>query len=278
MQTDEITLVGFAPEHLDGAVALSSQAGWPHRRGDWAMMLALSTGIVALDGERVVGTTLVTRYGDAAATINMVIVDAAMRGRGIGRKLMDFALQASEGRECRLVATREGLPLYEKLGFQATGRIVQQQGLPAEILAGGEAQWAAADDVATLVELDRSACGMDRTDLIRLLCEQARIAVLRHEGKPVGFAALRAFGRGKVAGPVVAETSDAARSLLSFLFVASPGAFLRVDTSESSGLSPWLAAQGLASVGGGIAMRRGGTAAGPATRVQTFALASQALG
>lgn len=279
MQTNEITLVDFAPEHLAGAVALSSQAGWPHRREDWAMMLALSTGIVALESERVVGTTLVTRYGEADATINMVIVDAAMRGRGIGRKLMDFALQASEGRECRLVATREGLPLYEKLGFQATGQIVQHQGTPTEFLAGGEAQWATADDVATLVALDRSACGMDRSGLIRLLCEQARIAVLRQAGTPVGFAALRTFGRGKVAGPVLAETANDARNLLSFLFATSPGILLRVDTSESSGLSPWLAAQGMASVGGGIAMRRGGsTAARPAPRVQTFALASQALG
>ena len=279
MQTDEITLVAFAPEHLDSAVALSSQAGWPHRREDWAMMLALSTGIVALEGERVVGTTLVTRYGDAAATINMVIVDAAMRGRGIGRKLMDFALQQSEGRECRLMATREGLPLYEKLGFRATGQIVQHQGMPGEALAGKDVEWATVDDVAALVELDHSACGMDRGGLIRLLFEQARLAVLRQGGKPVGFAALRVFGRGKVAGPVVAETTDDARSLLSFLFEASPGALVRVDTSESSGLSPWLAAQGLASVGGGVAMRRGGsTAARPAPRVQTFALASQALG
>ncbi|MER9232955.1 GNAT family N-acetyltransferase [Mesorhizobium sp. M0622] len=278
MQTDEITLVDFAPEHLDGAVALSSQAGWPHRREDWAMGLALSAGFVALEGERVVATTLVTPYGKAAATINMVIVDVAMRGRGIGRKLMDLALQASESRECRLVATREGLPLYEKLGFQATGAVLQHQGLLAETLAGEGVEWATADDAAAFVELDRSACGMDRGGLIRLLCEQARIAVLRREGKPVGFAAVRTFGRGKVAGPVVAETSEAARSLLSFLFAASPGTLLRVDTSESSGLSPWLAGLGLARVGGGITMRRGDPASRRAPRVQTFALASQALG
>lgn len=278
MQTDEITLVDSAPEHLDGAVALSSQAGWPHRWEDWAMTLALSTGFVALEGERVVGTTLVTRYGDAAATINMVIVDAAMRGRGIGRKLMDLAPQETEGGECRLVATREGLPLYEKLGFRAIGQIVQHQGTPSEALAGKGVEWGTADDVAALVALDLSACGMDRAGLIRLLCEQARIAILRREGTPVGFAALRTFGRGKVAGPVVAETADDAHNLLALLFATSPGVLLRVDTSESSGLSPWLAARGLANVVGGIAMCRGGTAARPAPRAQTFALASQALG
>ncbi len=33
-----------------------------------------------------------TPYGDDCATINMVIVDASMRGRGVGRRLMDEAL------------------------------------------------------------------------------------------------------------------------------------------------------------------------------------------
>ena len=69
---------------------LSRQAGWPHRLEDWQMALALSGGIVALDADgRVVGTVLVTPFRADCATINMVIVDEAMRGRGLGRKLMD---------------------------------------------------------------------------------------------------------------------------------------------------------------------------------------------
>jgi Acetyltransferase (GNAT) domain len=201
-----------------------------------------------------------------------------MRGRGIGRKLMDRALQVSEGRECRLVATREGMPLYERLGFQAAGQIFQHQGTPGEALADERIEWARADDVATLGDLDRAACGMDRAGLIRLLCEQARIAVLRQDGTPIGFAALRAFGRGKVAGPVVAQTIDDARSLLSFLFAGGRGDLLRVDTPESSGLSPWLATQGLIKVGGGIAMHGSRLSCRQSPLVQTFALASQALG
>ena len=71
---------------------------------------------------------MMTPYGDDAATINMVIVDAAMRGRGLGRKMMEEALAKAGERTCCLVATQEGLPLYEKLGFVATGEIVQHQG------------------------------------------------------------------------------------------------------------------------------------------------------
>jgi predicted N-acetyltransferase YhbS len=277
MLTTSIELVDFTPEHLEGAMLLSRQAGWPHRREDWAMVLALSAGVVALDGDQVVGTTLVTRYGREAATINMVIVDTAMRGRGIGRRLMDFALQASESRDCRLVATQDGLPLYEQLGFRTSGKILQHQGVPRQAVAPADVDWAMADDIAAIARLDRAAFGADRGALIGLLSEQGRLAVLRQERRLSGFAAIRAFGRGEVAGPVVAATADDARMLLSFLFATRPGAFLRVDTPQASGLAPWLAEQGLAHVGGGIAMRRGGHASGRAAGVQTFALASQAL-
>ncbi|MEK1933437.1 MAG: GNAT family N-acetyltransferase, partial [Pararhizobium sp.] len=53
MQTSQIDLVAFGLEHLEDAVALSRQAGWPHRLEDWQMALALSRGIVAIeDGRR----------------------------------------------------------------------------------------------------------------------------------------------------------------------------------------------------------------------------------
>ena len=128
MTAQQITFETMTPEHLDGAVELSRQAKWPHRREDWELVQSVSQGIVALEDERVVATIMMTPYGDDAATINMVIVDAAMRGRGLGRKLMEEALAKAGERTCYLVATQEGLPLYERLGFVATGEIVQHQG------------------------------------------------------------------------------------------------------------------------------------------------------
>ncbi len=117
MQTNQIELTTFGPEYLEAAIRLSRHAGWPHRLEDWQMALALSEGIVAVEDGRVVGTVLVTPYKRDCATINMVIVDEAVRGRGLGRKLMDAAFRIASDRPLRLVATAEGLPLYEKLGF-----------------------------------------------------------------------------------------------------------------------------------------------------------------
>src|SRR4051812_4202004 len=93
----------------------------------------------------------VTPYGDDAATINMFIVDASMRGRGLGRQLMQEALAKAGERTCYLVATNDGLSLYQKLGFVATGGIVQHQGqaLPADTPA--HVSWSKKGDYACFV-------------------------------------------------------------------------------------------------------------------------------
>jgi len=283
MDQDTIDLVACDESHLDGALRLSREAGWPHRREDWAMLLSLSHGFVALQGDAVVGTAMLTPFGDTCATINMVIVAASMRGRGLGRRLMDAALEACSGRECRLIATADGVPLYEKLGFRATHEIRQHQGipllLPADAGSGAmDLDWAHPADFAAVVELDRLALGIDRRPLLKLLADAGRIAVLRDAGQVVGYAALRQFGRGEVIGPVIADTPERAQALLTFVIASRSGAFLRVDTPEWQLLSPWLAARGLAAVGGGIAMRRNQASSQPIGPAKPFALASQALG
>jgi len=261
--------------HLDGAVALSRAEGWPHRLEDWALILGLSRGIAALDGDRLVGTAMATPF-EPAGTLNMIVVARDWRGRGLARAMLE-RLMDGEARQWRLIATADGLPLYAKLGFVETHRIVQQQGPVAAIGSAQRVAWAEAGDTDAIAALDRAATGMDRAGLVAALAGAGRLAVIRDESGLAGYAALRRFGRGEVAGPVVARDAADARRLLTFLFASRPGAFLRIDIPEASGLGDWLAAQGLAPVGGGIAMIRGGAPAA-APEFQSFALAAQALG
>jgi GNAT superfamily N-acetyltransferase len=280
MTAQQITLETMMPEHLDGAVELSRQVGWPHRREDWGLVQSLSHGIVALDKGRVLATILMTPYGDDAATINMVIVDASMRGRGVGRQLMEEALAKAGARTCYLVATKEGLSLYQKLGFVATGEIVQHQGEASPADAPAHVSWSEKGDHACLVALDRAAYGHDRSALMRLLRECAKFAVIRDQSSVQTFAAIRAFGRGLAIGPVVARNDTEAKALIEFLLAHQPGTFVRIDTDTRANLAEWLTSRGLAHVGGGITMRRTTTAQedhGTAHH-RTYALVSQALG
>lgn len=274
-----IEIVPFASDYLDDAVRLSQQNKWPHRKEDWALMLSISEGVVAKNDGRVIGTALTTLYGDDHATSNMIIVDEAMQGRGLGRLLMNEVLSISKGRENRLVATEIGLPLYSKLGFKVTGSITQHQGiLDNNPNVDDRSAWDDDPDIDTLCALDQNACEMDRSRLIQALVDVGRVAVVRDEGATSGFAILRDFGRGKVIGPVVCGDMDAAKSLLNFTLTGQSGEFMRLDIPDESGLYDWVCDLGLAHVGEHVRMTLNPHPTRYDGGVQTFALVSQALG
>lgn len=282
MQTEAaIDFRPFGPEHLPGAAALSQAERWPHRIGDWEMALGLGHGVVVLADGAVAGTAMVMPFG-SVATAGMIIVGEALRGKGVGRRLMAEVMALAAPREWRLVATTDGLPLYRKLGFDETGEVVQIQGLLSGVPTSSYARIgrAEAGDAARIAAIDTEATGMARLPLVEALLKRGPVAVLRDGGRITGYAALRPFGRGEVAGPVIAAAPQGAQALLAFLLADRAGRFVRVDTDSDSGLIPWLEQAGLVRAGKGVAMRRqdGPAVERPATSLRRFALAAQALG
>lgn len=275
----ETEIVPFAEAHMDGALVLSRQVGWPHRLEDWALVLGVSQGVAAVSEGRVIGTASCTPFGPDLAAINMIVVEEASRGSGLGRRLMNHVMALGGDRALRLVATEAGRPLYEKLGFVAAGEIVQHQGIATEI---GAAQpvvdWARPEDLPAIAALDGAAFGADRTALVSRLLAQGRCAVLRQGGRVAAFAICRPFGKGHVVGPVVAAAQQDAQHLIAGHLARHRGSFVRVDTGAETGLGPWLSERGLLPVGGGTVMYRGAQPPVAPDAPRTFALASQALG
>lgn len=269
--TDSLTITAFEPRHIPGALRLSQEASWPHTADDWAFALNVSRGVAALEGGRVVGTALCSEFGDFV-TINMIIVDARLRGRGLGRRLMNEVLAIGGTRGMTLCATEDGRPLYEKLGFVAYGEITQFQGIATDVPQGAAPALTLQDkaDLGHVIALDRKAYGADRSRMLTRLAETGRI----YAGE-AGFVAIRDFGRGQVIGPVVAQDADTAWAMIAA--VAEAGRFLRVDTTPATGLADRLTAIGLVLVGGGTAMYKA-----PARQAEhpwaIFALANQAIG
>lgn len=277
--TTNIEIIEFKPDHLDGAVQLSQQVNWPHRKDDWALMLDVSQGVVAMHDGQLIGTALTTLYGDAHATSNMIIVDDAFQGRGLGRRLMDAVLAISARRDNRLIATEIGLPLYTKLGFEVVGRISQHQGIFGKLPSVDDrCTWDDQPDTDILCALDMTACGMDRHLLIKALIDAGKVAVVRDKGAISGFAILRDFGRGKVVGPIVCADTDIAKSLLSFTLASQPDSFIRIDLPEDSGLYDWVSDLGLVHVGEHVRMTLNPRPTEYVHGAKTFALVSQALG
>lgn len=285
------TVVPLLPGHLPAALGLSQAAGWPHTLADWAMALSLSHGLAILEDDRLVAAALVTPFGPVA-TVNRVLVTPDRQGRGLGRRLMEEALSAQKPAEWRLIATDEGRPLYEKFGFAGSGTILQLQGLAApkgaaEPLGDGSSDGLApisVGDLDAVAAVDRRAGGHERRALLAAFLAAGSGVLLRQGGEITGFVLLRPFGRGEVAGPVVAATPDDARRLLHHVLASRAGSFLRVDTDEATGLAPFLIENGLALAGTGLRMSLGAlpdaaeTVASPTRPPRTFALAAQAYG
>ena len=182
----------------------------------------------------------------------------------------------SEGREMRLVATTDGLPLYEKLGFVARGDIVQHQGIARAMVPERPVRLDLDPDLNKIAALDVAASGMDRASLLATIAAQdaEKSAVFVTQG---GFAMLRQFGRGQVIGPVVADTDSAAKSLIAATASHCAGQFLRIDMPKAYDLATFVETLGLAPVGGGTAMDTAPHEHGP-NNMKTYALVSQALG
>jgi GNAT superfamily N-acetyltransferase len=195
---------------LPHCLRLSQQAGWNQTAADWQRALDLQPDgcFVAEHDGVLVGTTTTCLFG-SIAWIAMVLVEPALRRRGIGTALMHhvLALLDRQGVETiRLDATPLGQPIYERLGFVTEYRLARYAGTlaPAPVVQGVESavpeQWQA------LAALDRLVSGADRRALLfRLFAEQPDGVRLTRDGDgPTGFMAARPGSQAMHLGPCIA--------------------------------------------------------------------------
>jgi predicted N-acetyltransferase YhbS len=275
--TDAITLPPVSMADLDVVAALVAAVGWPHRRADIAALIELGRGRLASAGDdRTFGVGLWWPFGDTAARLGLVVVSPDSQGLGIGRRLVERLLADAAPRSVMLLATPADRPVYERLGFAEIGAVSQHQG---EYSGGRHSdpriRMATSKDRSAVRRLDAAAFGVPRSAVLDHLLSVGRAFVLVDNGRVVGYAMERAFGRGSVVGPVVAATEPDAIAL--FNSAARPG-FVRVDRpSDAVDFGRHLTACGLTPDSGSPAMLRGDWPASSAPQ-RIYALASHALG
>ncbi|MBB3213861.1 ribosomal protein S18 acetylase RimI-like enzyme [Herbaspirillum sp. Sphag1AN] len=294
-QNPQFTLRTMHPDDLEACHRLSLACKWPHRLADWQFIAPLGQGLVidggnsghaagasVVDGPVIAGSGLIWPYGDTHASLGMIIVMSTLQGLGLGRKLMTRLLEQAGNRSVLLNATAAGQPLYEKLGFQATGKLHQHQGSIVQapfvpLPTGLRMRPLGVNDTARLQALDRRASGLDRGHVIAALSEVAEGVALDSDGEMLGFALVRRFGHGHAIGPVVAPSAEHAKALISYWLHRYAGSFTRIDVTEESELSPWLSEIGLTRVDTVVSMCKGSLPqTDPAIRL--FSVINQALG
>jgi GNAT superfamily N-acetyltransferase len=196
---------------IDAAIALTDLEAWGYTREDFRRLLALSPdGCFAaeLTGP-VVGVLTTTAY-DGLAFLGAVIVAPELRGKGVGKEMMEAALahlKATGVRTVRLNAYLNAIPFYERLGFHGEYEVIRWHG---HATAGGDVRGVRpirADEVRGLARMDATYFGANRQGLIARLAEEfpGTFLVAEHGGRPRGFIVGNPSGDSCEIGPWVVE-------------------------------------------------------------------------
>ncbi|WP_316229456.1 GNAT family N-acetyltransferase [Bradyrhizobium sp. SZCCHNR1070] len=246
----EMQLADIGSVDLGQLLALSIAVQWPHRAEDWEFMRGIGRGVVALDEiGRVLGAAMWFPYSDGFAAVGMVITSPRLQALGTGQWLMKRVMAECGDRVLRLNATRAAYRLYRSLDFKREQTLFQCQGEaidPGTAVAGtGDIHELTGSELPALIELDASAYGVQRSELMTALLAQSRSFGLFRAGQLAAFALCRRFGRGHVVGPVVASCDSDAIAVVAPHVAAHAGQFLRLDTHQTGEFRDFLARAGL---------------------------------
>nr|WP_232372469.1 GNAT family N-acetyltransferase [Acuticoccus mangrovi] len=239
---------------LDGALALSMEAGWNQTREDWRLIMWAGRAYgIGAEG-RLVATAAIIPY-PPFAWIAMVLVSGKARGRGLARRLMGQVM--SEARMTGLVAALDATPagrnVYTKLGFRDAGSLVRLScNGPARLPAGetrADIEIAPLDGTAIsqVAHYDRPVFGADRGPVIASLARRTPnlALVARRASRIVGFAVGRNGSQATGIGPVVADDAEVATALLARLLPRVAGRLV-IDVHANHPLRARLEAAGMA--------------------------------
>lgn len=286
-----MTLQRLEQQHIPHLVTLSARLGWDYAPEELALIL--NAGIAyghVLENGAVVASAAVFPYGDRLASVGMVMVDPDHRRQGLGRSATERALEAmpASTSPVMLVATADGIPLYEKMGFHTVGTLhkyLANQYLPrtsAPLPAGYEILPLTPDDHADVLHLDSAAVGAERQEFLRLRVEQAVegfVIKSHHHGAQeiVGYGLAIQGPIYRIIGPLVAPTAELALALFDHMASHHQGP-LRVDVpSEQAALVQALPERGFELANVPPVMLRHAEDLPPRAGTY-FALAAQAYG
>jgi GNAT superfamily N-acetyltransferase len=245
-------------DDLDDALRLSTIAGWNQQADDWRLLLRIAPmgAFAALADGCLVGTAIGIDYR-GFGWIAMMLVDPAFRGRGLGRRLLEAAIEAvPPNLHIRLDATPLGRPLYQRYGFEDEATLSRHvnDGSDRGVAPGSDVFDSTRDvrpltgsDLKIVIEQDGEVFGGTREAVLdwafRGMPQYGY--VVRSDDGPIHYCLGR---RGRLfdqIGPVVAGHADLANALVNAALTAAGNRPVAVDAFDSeTGFSAGLQSRG----------------------------------
>ena len=241
----------MTPADLSAGMRLKDIAGWNQTKDDWERFLQADAEgcFVAEWNGQVAGTVTTIIYESRFAWIGMLLVDPQLRGKGIGTALLLKAMDHLDAKKVpcvKLDATPQGKPIYARLGFRIEYEI-ERHSLTRE--AGPEDSPGtvsdSAENIETLLEMDREVFGADRSALLRSVAGSAPelVTITRPGGALKGFALGRKGSRADDhLGPWVASNALSAQEVLEGFLLRSRSKVVIVDVVRDNPWAPALLA------------------------------------
>ncbi|HDR8170690.1 TPA: GNAT family N-acetyltransferase [Bacillus thuringiensis] len=236
----EMRVERLRKENIDDIVVLSSYIGWDYNRKE--IETIFDSGIVyGVWNERkeLIASAAIILYGEKLASIGMVIVHPNYKGSGIGKAITNSCIMTvSAQTPIMLIATDEGKPLYEKLGFRAVSDVskyICNSYNANHKYAGNEEYMMDYEEgnLEEIIKIDEYAFGTNRKEFLkkRIIQSEQCIVVKGKEQNVLGYGLSVQTPENKIIGPVVAKNDAMAMRIVHHLARDHNGK-LRIDVPK----------------------------------------------
>jgi GNAT superfamily N-acetyltransferase len=230
-----IDIRSMSPADIEQAMLLVRAADWNQTPQDWQMLLSTpGKHLVATSDQKIAGTLCALDYHQFI-WVAMVLVDPLHQRQGIATKLMKKVLDHYPEKVFRLDATAEGAKVYEPFGYKAVdslSRWYRESTLAkSRTVTSNQIPAISPADMEAIGRVDASVFGADRRPVLKWFQKNntTHNRTLMQSDKPAYVFGRPGYHAWQI-GPLVADHTDQAETLLSDILQSFPGRPFYLDT------------------------------------------------
>ncbi|MGE6753518.1 GNAT family N-acetyltransferase [Rossellomorea sp. NPDC071047] len=213
-----LTLESFCHTDIPGLIDLSASVGWDYDQDEIDTVLGSGRIFGHRNAEGIIVSSAAIIQYEKVASLGMVIVNEQYRGMGLGKEATQQCIDSvPENTTILLIATEEGVPLYENMGFKVVDHVHKyiSDGMkgpnPSKLYLDEYKE----SDLEGVIKVDERAFGDNRRPfLINRIKQSKNCVVVKDEHSHIIGYGMSVLGPvNLIAGPIVAPDHQTAEEI-----------------------------------------------------------------